>query len=292
VRKELTLGAFAVAGMLAGGCSAPAPAGRPTAAPSNSAPADSPYGAEFRRLWPDRQPEISTYDVVTKSGDKGTVTVVFVATQFSRSAQVEADPVRHRGSDLFPAMKLNVLRRTAAASDMVTVFTSLADVDGLPAGMAKQVTFSSQSLSGQSWEKMTIRTSGILARIYNSSRGESQRSLEYQNGTLPADALPLVARRFAWPRLRLGQTYGVRLLSELRDTTPLEASQATLFMGQERQTATVPAGTFRVRVFRASDRNQPSRTWYVEADPPFRIVRWEFGGERAELVSSGRKPDR
>jgi hypothetical protein len=104
---------------------------------------------------------------------------------------------------------------------------------------------------------------------------------------LPADALPLVARRIAWPRLRLGQTYPVHLLSELNDTAPLEGSPATVSLGEARQTVTVPAGSFRVRVFRATGASQPSRTWYVEADPPSRIIRWEFtGGERASLVSS------
>jgi hypothetical protein len=237
---------------------------------------------------------VSTYDITSAAGEKGTAILVSGTAQFSRSAGVEADATRKGGSDLLPVMKLNVIRRFPSRSEMTTVFITLSELDGLPAGAVNDVTSSVQSLAGQSWSRMNLTAEHAIARTYKFREGESKRTLEYQKGTVPADVLPLVARRIAWPRLRLGQTYGVWLLRELDGTTPPAGFWATLSMTQERQTVNVPAGSFRVHMFRATAPNQPSRTWYVETEAPYRIIRWEVAGrEQAGFVSSTRtKPDR
>jgi hypothetical protein len=284
----------AAATLLLCGCYS-SPESKRSTGPSRARPAAAkPYGQEFRELWKDSQAEVSSYELSGKNGQKGTATLLFAMTQFSKSSQAEGDPQRQGGADLIPAMKLNLLKRAGDRSEMVTVFAALTETEGLPAGAVNQVGFSTQSMTGQSWGLMTLSSLGVTAWNRSFSRGESQRRIEYRDSMLPADALPLVARRIAWPRLRLGQRYGVQLISAVNDTARPEVQPALLFMSQERRTAVVPAGSFRVRAFRATATNQPTRTWYVEADEPFRIVRWEFSnGESAELVSSTRgTPDR
>lgn len=279
-----------LAALVVCGCSSvPTAPERRSAPPRTQTPAPSPYGEDFRQAWGHGQAEVSNYEIVNASGEKGSAIVVFAATQYSASARAEADPARERRADLLPVMKLNVLRRYPSHSDMTSVLITLADADGLPAGAASQVTFSKQSLAGQSWARMELRRDQVIARFHGFRAGELQRTLEPQHATLPADALPLVARRIGWPRLRLGQRYAVWLLSELNDTEPLEGSRATLSIPQDRQTVTVPAGSFRVHVFRCTAIDGPVRTWYVETEAPYRIIRWEIAGrESAGLVSSGR----
>src|SRR5438477_209587 len=64
-------------------------------------------------LWNDGRAELDGYQLVQpRYGQlhKGTVVLVFVKEDFSDSARVKADPGVHPADDVFPVMKLNVVK--------------------------------------------------------------------------------------------------------------------------------------------------------------------------------------
>jgi hypothetical protein len=262
----------------------------------------SPYGADFWQTWGDGQAEVAAYDLtMPRYGQprKGTAIAITVSEPFSNSARVKADEGKHSGADVFSAMKLNLIREYQTGiynyNDMLSVFVALEDVNRRAAGKATKITFSSQEWCGHVWSELLFGPARIeqMRHSYFDGEGDSQRVIEEHSSGIPEDTLMLAARRIAWPRLRLGQSYVVHVLTSLETERAqhvgLRFFPATLFLSKVRRTTTVPAGSFRTNEFRVKREDGFTWTYSVEADPPFRVIRWENStGEHAELIGSAR----
>jgi len=126
------------------------------------------------------------------------------------------------------------------------------------------------------------------------------------------DSLPIWARGLAAPLLVPGESRDVMLLRSLEEARlghlPPEWRRAVLKREAGTRRIVVPAGEFEVEVrtvtaaaARTARNYPPSRpeidlpetkwTFYVEARPPHRLVRWtRSNGPKAELLGSARLP--
>ena len=256
----------------------------------------SAYPPEFWNTWRDGKAEVAAYEVtVPNSRRKSFVVTVFALEKLSNSRRVRAE--QYRGRDVFPAMKMNVIRESAPGSgQMLSVFAALEPVNGHAAGNTTKVSFSAWGWPGHLWRQLTL--TGNRANlswhsyIEGEADGQSIRAFRDQYG-VPEDALPMCARRIAWPILRLGQTEWFDYIPSLTDRrihSERTLPDLTLSLSRDRHTTVVPAGSFRTHTFKASLPDiKLTKTWDVEADPPHRIVRWQTGlGETGSLLGAGR----
>jgi hypothetical protein len=254
------------------------------------------YPNEFWAHWQPDKAEVSVYDVVLPRKHqyrKATATAVFNIDRFSRSRRVATS--RQLGPDVWPAMKMHVLRKyTARAGDSLTAFAILDEVDGQPAGAASRIDYANWSLSGTIWRQLLPNgrqaTLAWHVATEEEADGLGTRTFGDQNN-VPEDCLPIAARRIGWPILRLGETGLYNVISSIEHAGVHNDRGATavhLSLTSQRRTTVVPAGSFRTHTFKAVwPRNVRNKTWDVEADPPHRIVRWTSSeGESANLVSS------
>ena len=275
----------------------------PLLAPSSNTVAPVPaFDAAFWKQWGDGQAELSGYDLTfPRYGQlrRGVAVTVFVTETFSNTLRVKADPGKHPPSDEFPVMKLNLIEDYQTGvydyNDMTSSFVALAAVNGRPAGSATKISFSSQEWCGHTFQQLLFDGSAIRATSHSYFDGEADRQNQLD---LPAegvgeDELLLWARGMAAPRLAPGQRRQVPFLSSLQwsrqQHTPLSWGRATLTRTAHQQQVSVPPGRFMVEVWTAAVAGGITRTLYVEAAEPHRIIRWESStGERAELLGSRR----
>lgn len=275
---------------------------KPGRANASSAKAPSPYDAAFWQTWGDGQAEIAAYDLtMPRYGKlrKGSAVAITVSEPFSKSARIKADEGKHTAADVISAMKLNLIRSYQTGiynyKDMLSAFIALDESDAGPAGAASKITYSSQEWCGHVWSQVIFHP-GVAEQVrhsYFDGEGDAHRSLTIPAETVAEDALMLAARRIAWPRLQRGQSYKTTSVTSLETERAqhvhLTSSPVTLTLSDDRQTTVVPAGRFRTNVFTAKWKTGLVRTWYVEADAPFRVIRWESStGEHAELIASAR----
>jgi hypothetical protein len=275
----------------------------PLLAPSSNAVAPAPaFDAAFWKHWGDGQAELAGYDLTfPRYGQlrRGVAVTIFVTETFSNTMRVKADPGKHPPSDEFPVMKLNLIEDYQTGvydyNDMTSSFVALAPVNGRPAGSATKISFSSQEWCGHTFQQLLFDGSAIRATSHSYFDGEADRQNQLD---LPAegvgeDELLLWARGMAAPRLAPGQSRQVPFLSSLQwsrqQHTPLSWGRATLTRTAHQQQVSVQPGRFMVEVWTAAVAGGITRTLYVEAAEPHRIIRWESStGERAELLGSRR----
>lgn len=279
----------------------PASAGAATPASSDGASA-VPYGDAFWAHWGDGRAEIATYDLmVSRYGQPraGLAVAIFVTETFSNALRVKADPGKHPAADEFPVMKLNLVEDFPTGiydyNLMCSSFVALAPVNGRPAGAPTKVSFSSQEWCGHVWQQMLFdeRTVRLAAHSYFDGEADHQDALEYPAEGIAEDALMLWARGLAWPALRPGESREVPLLRSAIVArlahVPCVWQRAQLSRSGSVQQLTVPAGTFSVEVWSASVENERAWAFYVEQQPPHRIVQWERSdGQSAVLVKAER----
>lgn len=251
-------------------------------------PAES-YSPEFPKSWEDGHTERSTYDL-TSGGRKGRAVASFRMAGMSNSRRAESE---RNGDDVFPIMKMNVLSQIEPeAQEMLSVLAALTSVNDLPPGTVARVSYSRQAQDGQEWGSLLVHSKSA-SHTWHSFRepwADGQRLIPFvSDRSVAEDALPLCARRMAWPILRLGQEMNVRIISSLRNL-PLDIAEATLSLSQTRQTTTAPAGSFRTHTFTARWKNGPTKIWDVETEPPHRIIRWQSGDEKGLLGESTNDP--
>jgi hypothetical protein len=268
--------------LVTAGCSREEPQAQPESPPQASS-RPSPYGEEFWQVWGDGKAEAAAYRLRNSRGAGGGIGILVFAAKSGDN----------------PSMKLSAIRESppgiAGRRTMSTVVTALAPAGSRPAGAITEVTFSTQDMSGHAWLQMLLGQSLIHTMVHGNSRGFAgiERSLPYPETAVPEEALPLCARRMAWPRLRLGQTYEVSMLSSLEHASannePQAWSKVRLSLSADRHTVQTPAGSFRTHVFRVARENGQRSTWHVEGDPPYRIVRWESSdGNSGEMLGAAR----
>ncbi len=252
--------------------------------------------AEFWQTWSDGKAEVATYALTGPGNGGGTCTMVTAIEPFSKSRRARAEGAT--GPDIARSVKLNVVRDLGGSREMISCWAWLEAFDNVADGMPAKIVFSGQNRSGQTWSQLIWSPARIAQTTHSSSQGggDRQRSVPAQNDGISEDLLLLASRRIAWPRLRMGQTYTVSvltsLLAEYRRGAPLVWTPVELTLGKDRETVIVPAGRYRTNPFRARWPDGATRVFDVEGDPPNRVVRWTTtGGERAELTEVQRVSD-
>lgn len=299
-RVPYALTAILTAILVAAGCSAPkseGPVQKITYTP------DAPqFDAAFWSHWSDGKAELAGYDLAyPRYGERrsGVAATIFVTEPFSNSMRVKADPGKHPGPDVFPVMKLNLIKDFQTGiydyNTMLSAFIALEPVNGRPAGAATKLSYSSQEWCGHVWHQLLFDERAIRSTLHSYFDGEAdeRKEVEYPLNGMSEDALPLWARGMTGPILIPGETRRVQVLTSLQNArethTPLSWSEATLRRGRSAETLTVPGGTFEVERWSAEFEKGRLLTFYVEQIPPRRIIRWESSsGERADLLGSER----
>jgi hypothetical protein len=257
------------------------------------------WADDFWAHWGDGKAELNGYRLTQpRYGEKraGTAVLVYVTEDFSDSLRVKADPGRHPKSDVYPVMKLNVVRDFQTGiydyNVMTSVFARVA-----PGWPVAKVSFSSQEWCGHVWHQLLPRGGVAQAVLHSYFDGEAdgRSELKVPAGATFADVLPILLRGWGGEYAKPGEARSVPLLPTLLsarlDHKPLAWGTATIRRAAELRTEAVPAGRFEVVVWTVTEQGGPTATFLIEARPPHRLVRWSTDqGEDAALLGSTRLP--
>ncbi|MCL6505960.1 MAG: hypothetical protein K6T59_02950 [Bryobacteraceae bacterium] len=260
------------------------------------------FDTAFWQHWGDGKAEVAAYDLIEpRYGEprKGVAVTIFVTEPFSRSLRVKADSGRHAARDVFPVMKLNLIKDYATGiydyNVMLSSFVALERSGGRPAGSAVKVSYSSQEWCGHVYSQLGFDPLGIRYDVHSYFDGEAdqRRDLDHPQEGIAEDLLLLWARGMAAPVLRPGESRTAPLLRSLqysRDRhTPPAWTRGTLARAAAARRVQVPAGEFEAEIFTAELSGGPSWRVEVETSAPHRILRWETSdGVRAELMGAAR----
>ena len=253
----------------------------------------------FWAYWGDGKAELAGYSLrISRYGQlrDGSLVLIFVTEDFSDSARVKADPGKHPAGDVFPAMKLNAVRRFQTGiyeySTMTSVFVRADGLGALPtagAGMGKppvlsKVSFSSQEWCGHVFHQVLPRVDSGALRLFSQSHSyfdgeaDDQRTLSWSADALSEDELPLRLRRYAGrpESLPAGTSRSVPLLSSLLRVRlghqPLSIESATVEHLPERTTLVTLAGSFPARSYVVKRKSGETTTYFVEEAVPHRLL--------------------
>ncbi len=260
------------------------------------------YDDAFWRVWGDGKAEVSSYDLVyPRYGNpgKGLAITIFVTEPFSDSLRVKADAGRHSSSDVFPAMKLNLIQDFQTGvydyNEETSSFVGLAPAGGRPAGSLCKVSFSSQEWCGHTWLQVLPRMDRyeIAGHSYFDGEADRRANLPAPAGGVSEDQLMFWVRGIGQPLLEPGQTAEVPYLPSLQSSRhhhrQLTWTRARLTREAGAREISTPAGKFNVEVYRTEIESGGSRAYYVDLAAPRRVVRWESSdGERGDLIASKR----
>ena len=260
------------------------------------------FDGAFWQHWGDGHAELAGYDLTFpryRELRKGIAVTIFVTETFSNELRVKSDPGQHAASDEFSVMKLNLIQDFPTGiydyNMMTSTFVALQPVNGRPAGIPTKVSFSSQEWCGHAYQQLLFDTREIRfqANSYFDGEADRQDKLDFPPGGLSEDALLLWARGFAAPALKAGQTRTVPILRSVQVArlrhVPLVWQEATLSRSQTSQRVSVPAGEFDVQVMTVKIADERTWTFFVEAAPPNRLIKWQTSdGQEADLLGSDR----
>ncbi len=264
------------------------------------------FSESFWSYWSDGQAEMAGYDLtIPRYRDlrHGTAVTIFVTERFSNAVRVKADPGKHADSDQFPVMKLNLVKDFPTGiydyNVMLSSFVALQAVNARPAGWLTKASFSSQEWCGHVYSQLLFDPRRIRHTLHSYFDGEQdqQNTLAYPENGISEDALWFWARGLAAPSLGPGESVQVPLLMSLQEARfahrPVAWRPGELSRSSETEQISVPAGEFTIEKWvaevDAGDRGRRSRTFYVEAAEPRRIIRWESSdGESAQMLAGDR----
>lgn len=256
--------------------------------------------------WNDGRAEVDGYDLLQPRYGQirhGTAVLVFVREDFSDSARVKADPGKHPPEDVFPVLKLNVVKSFQTGvyhyNLMTSAFTSFAARGERAAGSPAKVVFSNQEWCGTVFEELLFDARAVRASRFSYFDGEAdaQRSLEYPADGVSVDTMPTLVRAIhgdALLALAPGKSRSFSVLPSLERTRLVHRTLAwhrgTLARGGGVERRTVPAGAFEVEVWTLDTGDGGDvYKYYVERAEPHRLIEWEGPeGERGRLTGSSR----
>ena len=196
-------------------------------------------------------------------------------------------------------LKLNEIRDfSTGIYDYNAMTSTFVPLDGSrKQGIPTKVSISMQEWCGQVWEQLLVgqRDARRTLRSYWEEEGDVDEDWAVPAGAVFADALPFLARGLGGPWLEPGEERTVPWFPTLlerrltRDKARLQ--QARLARSASTETVDVPAGSFSAFSVTARPESGAQTTWYIEAEPPHRLVRWtRSDGEEAGLLASTRSP--
>src|SRR5262249_4708755 len=158
-----------------------------------------PVAAEdFWAHWGDGKAEMNGYRAtVPRYGAvrAGTDVLVFVTEDMSDSLRVKADPGKHPASDVYPVMKLNVVRHFQTGIYDYDVMTStFARV--APGWPVRKISFSSQEWCGHVYHQLLPRADKVPGLFHSYFDGEADGAddLAFPKDGVFEDELPILLR--------------------------------------------------------------------------------------------------
>jgi hypothetical protein len=251
--------------------------------------------------WNDGHAELAGYELLQpryKEMRPGSAVLIFVKEDFSSSHRVKADPGKHPPSDVFPVLKLNVMKSFQTGiyryNLMTSAFTATQPALGRNAGAAAKVVFSNQEWCGAMFEELLFDPQSIRMERFSYFDGEADEKsiLPYPENGLSVDTLPIVVRQIQGRLLQAGESRELSLLPSLERTRlthrKLEWVKAKVSRSAKPQKVTVPAGSFLAEVW-TFDLGAEKYIYRVEAAEPRRLLEWEGpDGEKGRLLAAKR----
>jgi hypothetical protein len=232
------------------GCAPPTAPQSNTTQPAPSAHSDFP--PEFHATWKPGYVETLEYEW-TREEIKGRATM---------RTQVENGLLR-----------MDVAKRGGDLSETVSVWMALRPSGVRPAGTIQQVSVAWQAPGVNDYTQMDLANTSALAFRLGNPAWQRQYVVAYPAPGFPGEAFLLWARRFAWPRIRIGSSEIVTALVPLSRTARAEPRAASLNLHADGSASMGYDGertSFVARIYR---------------DFPHRIREWTTAdGEKGRLI--------
>lgn len=224
------------------------------------------YGQAFNQTWRDGNAELASYALTyPRYGEprEGTAVAITVTEPFNPEKRVKSDT---GGEGTHGVIKLNLVEDFQTGvydyNLMTSVFVATESANGLPAGSATKVSFSSQEWCGHVYQQALFSgaergTPGVRQTSHSYFEGEAddEKLLDYPAGGMSEDALMLWARGLAGPTVKPGESVEVPVYRSLAvqrlGHVPGGWDRATLSRGDVLETVETPAGSFECEVMSA-----------------------------------------
>ena len=253
---------------------------------------------DFWKHWGDGRAELDGYRLTQPrygANRKGSAVLVFVTEDFSDTLRVKAEPGQHPAKDVYPVMKLNVIRSFQTGiydyNTMTSIFARVAV--GWP---LVKISFSSQDWCGHVWHQILPDPTGVSGVFHSYFDGEAdgRDALPLPKGGVFEDALPLLLRGWNGAYLKAGESRSVPFLGSLFGSRlahrALAWGRATISRAAAPSEVKVPAGTFAAILYTVAEEGGPKAVYAFEAAPPFRLLRRSSdAGDDAVLLGSSRQ---
>jgi hypothetical protein len=257
---------------------------------------------ESLALWSDGRAELDGYRLVQpRYGElhKGTAVLIFVKEDFSESARVKADPGVHPASDVFPVMKLNVVKHFQTGiydyNLMTSAFVAFEPSRAHPENAVVKIAFSNQEWCGTVFEELLFDPRSIHQKrfSYFDKEADLEQTLANQEGGLIVDALPLAVRQIAETRFESGASKETMILPSLERTRllhrRLEWKKGRIARSKEVKREATPLGEIEVETWTIEVGDGDRYEYDVEHAAPRRLIAWRGPDqETGQLLGSTR----
>lgn len=250
---------------------------------------------EFDSHWHDGRAELDGYRLkVGRYGQErdGTCVMIYVTEPFSESKRVKVDDPSKNPSDTFDALKLNIVRDFQTGiydyNTMISVFVRSDDFS--PA----KISFTSAEWCGHVYEELRFDAKKISGHYYSYFENESgPRDLDAVAGGVAEDNLFILLRGLRGDYLEAGKKTRIQLLPSVYfgrlSHKPMAWVGAEIKRDKKIRSVGVPAGRFKVMVYKVKVDDGREGTFYIEEQYPHRIVKWVLAPDlSAELTGSER----
>jgi hypothetical protein len=254
---------------------------------------------EFWKYWGDGKAELDGYALTEpRYGQlrRGTAVAIFVTEDFSDALRVKADPGKHPPSDVFPVMKVNLVRDfQTGIYDYNTMTSTFLRTEGAPPFALAKTSFSSQEWCGHVYMQWLPRANHLVGTSHSYFDGEADgaHELELPAGAVVEDALPVLLRGLRGDYLPVGQSKTVPFLrSQLRTRllhVPAKWGEATISRAASPTSVKTALGTLRAITYTVAEKDGDTITYTVEEAWPHRLLAWQSSsGEAAQILGSAR----
>jgi hypothetical protein len=257
----------------------------------------------FWSHWSDNKAELDGYALTEPRYGQlrdGSAVLIFVTEDFSDTLRVKADPGKHPTSDVYPVMKVNVIKDFQTGiydyNTMTSTFlrTEFSGGDYWP---LVKTSFSSQEWCGHvymQWLSREGRLEGVV-HSYFDGEADATPSLPRPAGGIVEDALPILVRGLRGDWLRAGESRTLPFLpSQLRTRLlhrPAAWGEATVTRGRAAAPMKTALGTLPAIRYTVAERGGETLMFTVEEAAPHRLLAWtSSSGEEARILGSARLP--
>jgi hypothetical protein len=258
---------------------------------------------EFWQQWGDGKAELSSYTLTQPRYGHlhaGSVVLVYVTEDFADDLRVKADPGKHPAGDVYPVLKLNVVRDFQTGiydyNLETSTFVRTDPPSGAPWPLVKS-SFSAQEWCGHVYQHWIARGGKLegVAHSYFDGEADQAPSLDLPAGGIVEEQLPILVRGLRGEWLGPGESRTVPFLrsamrSRLGHTKPAWG-RARVTRAVEPEALETALGARRAIRYTVEEQGPGAvaTTWWVEAAEPKRLLAWRGSdGEEAKIRGSAR----